>query len=62
MYGEKVLGDILPTEDGFYQWWPDKNFSGYLSVWFLRAVADILDDLNRDWQSQLDEYMNAHKL
>lgn len=55
---EVFIGDLLMMEDGFYQFFPDTKRGGYWPSYILRAIADLVDDKNKDWQKQLEESMN----
>ncbi len=48
------MGDIFAKEDGFYDWWPEKSNGGYIPAWILRELADTLDELNKDWQEEIE--------
>ena len=50
---EVPLCDIEMGDDGF---WYASNFNmpGYTPPWILRAIADCLDELNKDWEQQID--------
>lgn len=52
------IGEIFPLEDGFYQFFPDLSHGrgGYWDAEVLRALANQLDSLNKDWQDQINEY------
>lgn len=47
------FADFLMKEDGFYDYWPVLGKQGYFPAYMLRAMADALDDLNKDWDSQI---------
>lgn len=48
------FADLLMKEDGFYDYWPTLGKKGCFPAYILRAMADALDDLNRDWESQIE--------
>lgn len=50
------LGDVLQKEDGFYDFWPDRDVhrGGYWPAHMLRAIADKLDEMNKPWQDIID--------
>lgn len=52
------LGQILAKEDGFYDFWPELN-GGYWEAHVLRAIADKLDEMNKPWQEEIDNYFNT---
>jgi len=51
--------EIVTLEDGFKYYWPAG--SGALSAHNLREMADYLDELNKDWDTQLNEYFNTNR-
>ena len=52
------LGDIIAKEDGYYDFWPDLK-GGYWSAYVLRAIADLLDDMNASWDKEINDYFNS---
>jgi hypothetical protein len=46
------MGDIDMDIDGYYKYWPVQK-AGYWDAPPLRQVADILDNLNREWDEEL---------
>lgn len=46
------MGQILRKEDGFYDFWPELR-GGYWPAYVLRAIADMLDDMNKEWHEQI---------
>ena len=42
------VGDIIVGDDGYFAYWPAKK-NGYATSYFLRAIADKLDELNEKW-------------
>lgn len=49
--------EIVELEDGFKYFWVKDR--GALSAGDLRIIADELDDRNKDYQEQVDSYLNA---
>lgn len=45
--------EIVTLEDGFKYYWPISN-RGAFSAENLRDIADQLDEMNKDWQAQLE--------
>lgn len=45
--------EIVILEDGFKYYWPVSN-NGALSSSHLRDIADQLDEMNAEWQKQVD--------
>jgi hypothetical protein len=51
---DRDLFDIVNAETGF--WMLDLNGDhGWVEAWVLRAIADRLDEANREWEEQLDK-------
>ena len=51
---DRDLFDIVNSEAGF--WMLDLNgYTGWIDAWLLRAIADRLDEANREWKEQLDK-------
>ena len=57
---EKASEDIITLEDGYRYFFPSKN--GALNTWQLRTLADHLDELNLDWDIQVESYFENEKL
>lgn len=51
-YGYSRCGEIYQEVDGFWVYSMGETI-GYLDSWFLRGIADKLDELNKDWQVEL---------
>lgn len=47
------LGEVLAKDDGLYDFWPDLSKGGCWPSHLLREIADLLDDMNRDWEREL---------
>ena len=52
---DTYFGDFIISDDGFYHWFPKKSNGGYISAWLLRALADKLDELNKDWNDTINK-------
>jgi hypothetical protein len=50
-------GYLEMKEDGLYDWWPEQR-SGYLPAWFLREVADKLDEINAPYEKEMRDYFD----
>lgn len=48
-WGEKYIGNIYPDVDGYYKWWPDSDLRGFMDTYFLRKIADFLENENGEW-------------
>jgi hypothetical protein len=47
------IGELIKSEDGYFNWWADKDKSGYLPSYVLRDIANTLDSINRPWNDQV---------
>jgi hypothetical protein len=47
------LGDAEMEVDGFYNFWFSKDMSGYWTSHSLRLIAEMLDDLNKEWNDKI---------
>jgi hypothetical protein len=45
--------------DGYWVYAPNKEWQGFVEAWFLREIADKLDDLNKEWDDSIKEYFDA---
>lgn len=54
-YNGANCGTLYKEVDGYYHWSPPLQFSGCWNAANLRKIADILDDLNRDWDKEVEE-------
>jgi len=52
------LGALVKEVDGFYVWYPNRKQYGFWSAYVLRDLADILDDLNKDYEKEINEYFD----
>lgn len=43
--------EIIKSDDGYFVWWPEKS-NGYLESSDLRAIADHLDERNKEWDAK----------
>lgn len=56
-----LLGYAYREVDGFYAFIFNDN-KGCWSSYILKEIAEILDDLNKEYSNQLDQYFNNEKL
>lgn len=52
MFGRKCVGTAYRLEDGCYYYDQETTY-GVMSAWSMRAIADKLDELNREWEEQI---------
>lgn len=48
MFGRKCVGTAYRLEDGCYYY--EQSADGVMAAWSMRAIADKLDELNREWE------------
>lgn len=61
-YNGVFIGNFLIEVDGYYNWWPVKERDGYVPAHMLRALADALDEINKEWDETIQtelEKLNA---
>ena len=51
---KKCLPDLETLEDGYKCWWP-LHGAGYMNALDLRIIADYLDELNKDWDEEVQK-------
>lgn len=54
-------GEISTSDDGYFYYWPAAKFGGCISARQLRVIADHLDKLNAEWDSQIKDYFDGRK-
>jgi len=54
-----ILMDIVSLEDGFKYFWIANK--GAMSAEQLRQVADLLDDMNKDYKAEIESYFAKTK-
>lgn len=52
---EEVLQETFTLDDGFKYWLPKGFQYGVFSAYQLREIANILDELNYEWQKQIEK-------
>jgi len=52
------MGELLMDVDGFYKYWPVQR-AGYWDAPPLRAIADLLDHLNAEWDAKMQLDLGA---
>lgn len=50
---DKFLGMFERDIDGYFYFAENNRVSGYWSSYVLRAIADKLDEINKDWDEQI---------
>lgn len=46
---------IIQDVDGFYVYWPESG-GGFLNEYALRGLADYLEEKNKPWTDQINDY------
>jgi hypothetical protein len=52
------VGNIVLDFDGYYYYTPGEKFNSIMSSYFLKTIADCLDDLNKDYDDHLKALIN----
>lgn len=52
---EQLEESLVTDVDGFVYFWPEGS-NGHFPAWYLRVVADIMDERNKEWNDQINEY------
>jgi len=52
----KLLGCFMIAEDGFYNFWPANNISGYYSGDMLLELGRKLEIINQPWVDNINQY------
>lgn len=55
------LGDLVTTEDGYAQFFPDLSRGGYWPTWMLRNIADVVDTRNQEWAKFILKDLSKHE-
>ena len=58
----KQIGTFEMDVDGFFYFWDERNSYGSWSSYYLRVIADKLDEINKPFQDKVDEYFEQEKL
>lgn len=54
----QLTGQIYREVDGYFVFAPNDR-GGFFDAQSLRAIADYLDQLNKDWDAQIQEDMRS---
>lgn len=54
------MGDLVVGVDGFYVYWPARS-DGYWDSHTMRKIADKIDELDKPWQDNINEYFEQHR-
>jgi len=56
----KDLGTLEIDIDGYYKYYPIL-IPGYWDAEYLKAIVELLDDLNADWDAKVKKFMDNSK-
>ena len=56
------MGEILMSEDGYYNFWPDLHRGGYWPSYILRMLADRVDEMNKPWDEEIQNLTNSEDM
>jgi hypothetical protein len=54
----KILGNFSLDVGGTYYFWGDSQLSVCWDAWGLRQIADLLDEVNKEFDDEVDEYFD----
>jgi hypothetical protein len=52
-----LVGDLIMDVDGHFYFWPEDN-NGAWSSYHLRELADKMDEINKQWDEQVEKQLN----
>lgn len=52
-FNDIYLGDAEIEVDGYYNFWFTKDLNGYWTSHSLRSIAEMLDELNKEWDDKI---------
>jgi hypothetical protein len=55
----KLIGHVMRFEDGYYAFMNLEGLNGSWSSYDLRMIADLLDDLNKPWDTEVKAYFDS---
>lgn len=61
LLGTQVLGDLVATESGYYEFFPDLSRGGFWPSWLLREIANTVDHKNSGWDAEVAKYFAEHQ-
>lgn len=54
----KEIGSFQLDSNGSYHFWQNSELTGFWSAYDLRSIADKLEEVNKEFDNQLDEYFD----
>lgn len=55
----KMVGSLQALDDGFLYFFPDGLSGGAWTAWWMREVADKLDELNKPWRERIEKELGS---
>lgn len=55
------IGSFQLDIDGFYYFYDNSELTGCWGAWELRKIADLLDEVNKPYNDELNEYFKNEK-
>jgi len=56
-FPQREVGSLVMDVDGYFYFWPVDN-NGAWSSYHLKEVANKLDEINKQWNEQLEKDLN----
>lgn len=58
LFNKKFIGEFHSLEDGYFYFLPDKNNGGVWSSDSLQEIANKLNEINKPYEDNINEYFN----
>lgn len=58
-YNNKLIGQVMRFEDGYYSFNFNRENNGWWSSYDLKLIAELLDDLNEPWNTEVKAYFDS---
>ena len=55
-FNDNILGEAVMDVDGYFYLVFKNPTDGTWASWVLRAISDLLDELNKPWDDHITEY------
>lgn len=56
-----LIGDLVVNDDGFWVLFFSNERKGYFESYALRLIADKMEEMNKPWQDNINEYFSRIK-
>lgn len=60
LWGEVYIGEVERDLDDYFVYWPFLTRTGFWEAVPLRAIADKLDELNKEWDEQVTQMLESY--